>query len=415
MRRARHNRIGGTRVRPQMLDLRTGTPVWMAYSAPDVPCVPLRHDVRTDVLVVGMGISGAMVAESLTAAGFRVIVIDRRGPLLGSTPASTALVQYEIDVPLTRLSHSIGRENAERAWRRSRLAVANLGARIDELGIRCDKADRTALLLAGDDLDAEGLRAEAKARRAAGLYAEYLTRVRLEDRFGIRRDGAILSPGTFVINPRRLTAELLRCAIARKAQCFAPNEAMRVESTGSAVAVTTSEGPVITAAHVVLATGYELSELVPATAHKVVSTWVIATRQQPRAIWPEDVLIWESSDPYLYVRSTTDGRVVCGGEDEPFTDTEKRDSLIPAKAGAIAAKLERLFPSIDARPEFSWAGAFGTTETGLPLIGRVPKHPRVHAIAGYGGNGITFARMAAELVRSELTGGLDADSGLFAF
>jgi hypothetical protein len=46
------------------LDLRTGRPVWMAYRAPSVPRTRLRRDARTDVLVVGMGISGAMVAES---------------------------------------------------------------------------------------------------------------------------------------------------------------------------------------------------------------------------------------------------------------------------------------------------------------------------------------------------------------
>jgi hypothetical protein len=34
---------------------------------------------------------------------------------------------------------------------------------------------------------------------------------------------------------------------------------------------------------------------------------------------------------------------------------------------------------------------------------------------GYGGNGITFSRIGAELVRSELGGATDADSELFAF
>jgi glycine/D-amino acid oxidase-like deaminating enzyme len=38
-------------------------------------------------------------------------------------------------------------------------------------------------------------------------------------------------------------------------------------------------------------------------------------------------LIWEASEPYLYLRTTEDGRVICGGEDEDFADTEKRDSL----------------------------------------------------------------------------------------
>jgi len=80
------------------LDLRTGAPVWMAYRSPRVPTQKLTRDVTTDVLVVGMGVSGAMIAEMLTAAGLTVIVIDRRGPIKGSTAATTALVQYEIDV-----------------------------------------------------------------------------------------------------------------------------------------------------------------------------------------------------------------------------------------------------------------------------------------------------------------------------
>ena len=52
--------------------------MWAAYRAPRVACAGLRRDVRTEVLVVGMGVSGAMVAEALTPAGHRVLAIDRR-------------------------------------------------------------------------------------------------------------------------------------------------------------------------------------------------------------------------------------------------------------------------------------------------------------------------------------------------
>ena len=41
------------------LDLRTGRPVWSAYRAPAVPTDSLTRDVKTDVLIIGMGISGA--------------------------------------------------------------------------------------------------------------------------------------------------------------------------------------------------------------------------------------------------------------------------------------------------------------------------------------------------------------------
>ncbi len=107
------------------LDLRTGRTVWQAYRAPPVPVVPLTRDIKTEVLIVGMGISGAMIAEMLTASGHEVVMIDRRGPLLGSTAATTALVQFEIDTPLTELAKKIGREKADApgAGRGSRLPI----------------------------------------------------------------------------------------------------------------------------------------------------------------------------------------------------------------------------------------------------------------------------------------------------
>jgi choline dehydrogenase-like flavoprotein len=89
------------------LDLRSGRPVWFAYRARSAPAGKLTRDVKTDVRIVGMGISAAMMAEALTRDGYSVICIDPRGPLKGSTPATTALVQFEIDQPLTKLSRMI--------------------------------------------------------------------------------------------------------------------------------------------------------------------------------------------------------------------------------------------------------------------------------------------------------------------
>ena len=76
------------------------------------------------------------------------MLIDRRGPFLGSTTATTALVQFEIDTPLTILARSIGRER--RSAPRSRLAVDNLRWRIAAIGIDCGLAERRSLYLAGD-------------------------------------------------------------------------------------------------------------------------------------------------------------------------------------------------------------------------------------------------------------------------
>ncbi|MEO4001622.1 FAD-binding oxidoreductase [Mesorhizobium sp. CAU 1732] len=396
------------------LDLRTGRPVWFSYRAPAVPTSKLSRDVKTDVLVVGMGISGAMIVEALTASGHSVIAIDRRGPLKGSTPASTALVQYEIDQPLTTLSNLIGKEKAVRAWRRSRLAVANLGAHIDRLGIACNKAPRPSIYVAGNVMGISDLRAEAQARRAAGVHADYLTASELEKGYRIKGDGAIISEDNIALDPRKLTAGLLNIAAARGARFYAPVEATEFEHASDAVTVATKDGPTITAGHVVLATGYELAAVVAEAKHSVISTWAIATAPQKRNLWPREAFVWEASDPYLYMRTTADGRVICGGEDEEFSDEDARDELIAEKAARISEKLAKRMPGIDTKAELTWAGSFGTTATGLPHISRIPRRPRITAVMGYGGNGITYSRVAAEIIRTDLDGGKDTDADLFA-
>ena len=94
-------------------------------------------------------------------------------------------------------------------------------------------------------------------------------------------------------------------------------------------------------------------------ATQIASTWAIATVPQPRRLWPGECMIWEAADPYLYVRTTPDGRVICGGEDEEFSDEEKRDALLARKTATLQRKLKQLLPNIDTRIDFAWTGSFG--------------------------------------------------------
>ncbi|HET9540559.1 MAG TPA: FAD-dependent oxidoreductase, partial [Candidatus Limnocylindria bacterium] len=76
--------------------LRTGLSVWDSAALLPVPYEPLRAELSADVLIIGAGISGALAADSLSDAGLRVVVADRRPPVTGATPASTALIQYDL-------------------------------------------------------------------------------------------------------------------------------------------------------------------------------------------------------------------------------------------------------------------------------------------------------------------------------
>lgn len=227
MSRTRRRRAAATdRTRlTKPLDLRTGRSPWLDGAPRRPPLTRLPRGLRTEVLVVGAGISGILVAHALAERGHEVTLIDRRMPLTGSTAASTALLQFEIDTPL----------------------------------------------------------------------------------------------------------------------------------------------------------------------------------------------IWEAADPYLYVRSTVDGRVICGGADEPLRNAVLRDRMIARKTTALQRALGHLLPQLDTTPEYCWAGSFGQSDSGLPRIGAIPGHPRCHAVLGFGGNGITWSMMAAEMLSAAVAGIRDPDEALFAF
>lgn len=394
-------------------DLRTGTPVWPRRAGLLERLPPLTTDLATEVLVVGGGVTGALVADALLRAGMQVTVVDRRGWAQGSTAASTALLQFEIDRPLIQLARQIGRPAAVRAYTRSATAVEYLRGRIADLGLRCGLRARSAAYLPGNVLDVRGLVAEAAARDAIGLRSVFLDRAALRARTSIDRAAAIWSEGAAEVDPVALCRGLLRSAHARGAQLFAPVEVSEVAPGRRHVTVATTAGHELRARHVVFATGYELVSLVRPRHQRVISSWVIATRPQPRRLWPTRCLIWEAADPYLYLRTTADGRVVAGGEDAPFADAAQRDALIARKTATLERKLGALLPDLDPRAELAWAGCFGDSATGLPAIGRIPGAHNCHAVMGFGGNGITFAAVAAQYLQRTLTGLRDPDEDLF--
>jgi glycine/D-amino acid oxidase-like deaminating enzyme len=271
------------------------------------------------------------------------------------------------------------------------------------------------LYLAGNVLDAAGLAHEVKQRQRIGLASEYLDRKMLRHHFGIDRAAALLNHGNAEANPVELAAGYLRLAIRKGARFHAPHDVVDIEPHRGGTTLLTHDGIQVQARQVIFCTGYELANIVPARNNVVSSTWALATRRQANAIWPQKALIWEASEPYLYVRATVDGRVICGGEDENLADTAKRDALTHKKTERIGRKLQRLFPGIDSRAVFSWAGSFGGSPNGMPTIGAIPRYPHCYAVMGYGGNGITFSMLATKLITAAILGRADPDARLFAF
>ncbi len=394
-------------------DLRGGYPLWNSAHLSVHTRLRLARE-RCDVAVVGAGVTGALTALALVEAGLDVVVVDRREPAVGSTAASTALIQYELDIPLRELRDMIGPRKAFRAWRRSHAAIGDLKSTIRKNGIEADWIDRGALYLDGDELGSRGMREECRVRNRAGLESRFLTSRDLKTEFGFERPAALFSPGAAELDPVLLTTGALRIVKSKGGRIYAGQTITSIESTAGKVRLLSRKDGEIIAKKAVFATGYEVVEGLPRDLFKITSSWAIATEPIDDAqFWPTRCLIWEAATPYLYMRSTSDNRILAGGEDSDLLSPDRRDAAIPNKSKALLKKVQALLPDTKLSIAFAWAGAFADSPTGLPVIRELDGFPGCMAILGCGGNGITFSVIASQIVEKWVRGKRDADAALF--
>ncbi|MEO5926394.1 MAG: FAD-dependent oxidoreductase [Bryobacteraceae bacterium] len=392
------------------MDLTSDFPFWTVRSGLIAAYPPLESDRRCDVLVVGGGITGALLAHELEARGIDCIIVDRRDIGHGSTSASTALLQYEIDTPLDELVTKVGRRHAERAYQLGVEVIHKLEAIAGgDAGFR----RRPSLKLAQRPSHIRRLHAEYLARRRAGLAVRWLDRDCLRTEYGISRDAGIRSAVAAEMDPYQMTHRLL---LRLKGRVFDRTEATRYEVSRSGITVQMDRGSKIRAKAVFLATGYETNRVLPASIVKLHSTYALMSEPlEDISFWRGRSLIWETGNPYLYARTTSDNRILIGGEDDEVVEGHRRDRQISQKTKRLLKGFARLFPAKPIEPAFSWAGSFGSTPDGLPYIGPYPGMARRYFALGFGGNGITFSAMAATILADLFVGKANADAKIFSF
>jgi glycine/D-amino acid oxidase-like deaminating enzyme len=399
------------------MDLTSGCPFWQVRDGLPAVYPALDRDLDVDVLVVGAGITGALVAWHLVDAGYSTALIDRREVGWGSTAATTALLTYELDASLAELAARVGRETAQRVYRATHGAVAAMGRLVARLPDPCDFARRSSLYLASTRSDAAAFPGELALRQDLGLAVELWSAADLEASFGIVRPAALFTRDAAEVDPYRLTHALVRAGCRRGLHVF-DRTAVRLPArrTGGRFRVRAGKGNTVRCRELVVAAGYETQTWLRQRTVSLRSTYAFVSEPvDPDAVWPGRSLIWESARPYLYLRTTMDGRVMVGGEDVDFVDAAARDRLIAAKTATLRRRARVLFPRLELQPAFTWTGTFAETDDGLPFIGVHPRLGGARIACCYGGNGLLFGVLAAEIVTAAVRGDRHPDADLFSF
>jgi glycine/D-amino acid oxidase-like deaminating enzyme len=248
---------------------------------------------------------------------------------------------------------------------------------------------------------------------------EWWSRSRLAGESSLPHSAAILSRDAAEIDPYRFAYGMLLGAEKRGAKVHDRTTVTGRTYRRNGVELRTSRDRRVRARHLVVASGYEADDFLIRRVGTLLSTFALVSEPVDSsgfAGWPANrALIWDTADPYLYLRTTPDHRAIIGGYDEPFRSGRARDQRLAAKCTLLRRRFRQLFPQIALEVATAWAGTFGISTDALPFIGQHPGRPHTWLALGFGGNGITFSLIAGEIIRAGILGDSDPDAALFGF
>jgi glycine/D-amino acid oxidase-like deaminating enzyme len=399
--------------------LRIGEPLWLRRTRPLQRYRSLAGAHEARVAIIGGGITGALIANAFAAEGVSTILLEAELVGRGSTAASSALLLQEPDLELLELTKRYGSKASRRIWEISRNSVAELVRTLHRMNVRCDLEARDAFYYATDAKSNLRLLAEYEHRARLGFGGSWLDAGPLRRATGISGYGAIRTKGNAQFDPYRACAGLMRAAKHTGARIFERSRVRRIITERNGVRLLTKSGSV-ECERVIVATGYATPEFRPLSSRfRMFRTYVIETEsltmKQRRELGLSNVMIWDTDRPYHYAR-WAGHRLLLGGGDRLVRHGGARRPLIAAATGELREHFQRQFPALaDVEITSAWEGLFAMTPDSLPYIGPHRLYPRHWFALGYGGNGMTFAALAARLLVERWRGNVSADHALFEF
>jgi glycine/D-amino acid oxidase-like deaminating enzyme len=398
------------------MDLSSGLPFWLVKNGLPYDYPQLDKNINCDVAILGGGITAAINALILVEAGIPCVLIEKRSIGLGSTIATTALLQYQIDTPLSKLIELRGEEQARKAYLLCAESIGTLAKISKKVGY-LDFEIKPSLYFASYKKDVGLLKKEYALHKSLGLNIKYWDEDKIKEKMGFSAPAALYSGHSAQIDAYKFCHLILQYCIGKGLKVYDRSEMVDIKHSKSGVVLKSIQGHKVNCKKLVYATGFEVVNLIDKKIVQLMSTWAIVSQQieHKAEFWHKNCLIWESKETYVYIRTTADNRIMLGGRDEATNNPKVRIDKLELKTKQLADDFAKLFPKLRFQPEFSWAGTFGVTKDGLPFIGHYEPKPNGLFSLGFGGNGITFSVIAAEIIRDILLEKANPNETIFAF
>ncbi len=346
---------------------------------------PLKHDTKTDVLIIGGGLAGILTAYEMERAGIDCLLIESDRICSGTTENTTAKITSQHGLVYAKLLSEFGAEKARMYWEANEASLMRYRQLCRELP--CDFEEKDSFVYEKED--AQKLEQELSALSKLNIPAEFVSSLPLP----FPTQGAVAFRNQAQFNPLKFVAQL------------APRLNIREHTAALAVegrSVVTTRGK-ISAEKIVVATHFPFLNRHGSYFLKMFQqrSYVLALENAPQ---PEG-MYRDASETGLSFR-TSGEYLLLGGA-----------SHRTGKKSGAWGELERFYKQHypQANEHCRWATQDCMTLDGMPYVGRYSRQmENLFVATGFNKWGMTSSMLAAAILRDLVQGRENAYAEVFS-
>lgn len=383
--------------------------LWL-HTAPELklePMLPIRVE-RSDVVIIGAGITGLRAALELASQGLEVVVLEAGDVGWGASGRSGGQVNPIMRLGSEALERGLGKPAATRLIKATIQSANEVFNLIKQHDIDCDAVQKGWLQVAHCASAAKALTELAHDWQAYGASVQCLRMAETQHLSGSAYyRAALLHKEAGHIQPLSYARGLARAAMTHGARIYTHSAVTAVEKQGAQAWVVQVEGARIQSKTVLLCTNGYTSGLSTKADKSYLPFTPIQLATEPldaelyQAILPCEHTIADSRRLIFYGRKTADKRLVFGGLGK---NIRSRNDYERIKREAIG-----IFPLLKkVRWEYQWGGNIAMTEDGLPHIHEIDSG--LLAAVGCNGRGVAMGTVLGRVLAERvLSGGNELD------
>ncbi|WP_173915486.1 FAD-dependent oxidoreductase [Halobacillus sp. Marseille-Q1614] len=368
--------------------------MWRDFTIDAFP--KLNEDIKTDVTVVGGGITGITTAYMLVKQGYNVVLLEAGRLVEGTTGYTTAKISSQHDLIYSELIKTHGEEKAKLYYEANEEGLALIDQIRNSHNIDCDFSFQDAFLYANSIKDKKLIKKEAGAYQKLGVNGGWTNDNHLP--YPVSSAAVITRQAQF--HPVKYLRGLIQFLKEKNTPIY---ENTRVENIdkGDIPIVTTRDGHKIESNHVVMASHYPFNDvegLYFGRLH-VERSYSIAVKTNDPI--PEGMHL-STGSPKRSLRSAVDENgeqlLLIGGEGHTSGQVEETE-----RCYENLLSFARKHWDVTDVP-YRWSSQDLTTLDQVPYIGPVTEtNSNIYVATGFSKWGMTNGTIAAKVISDQIS------------